>query len=308
VPADYHPAVIPLVLAIGGFVLLVAGVVILRRLGPAFRVGRLLASTPRVTVADAVAFARAGRRTYVAVSGRIDSEAEFESADHRPLVLRRTRFERRRGDRWEPFEERREAVDFELHEGLDAIGIDHAVLDEGLVVVPRVADGVAADLGAERPDDLDPATTVRARIDQISSVEHAVVLGVPVAGDPVDTAPVRLTAGLGRPLVLTTLEPPEAMRLLAAETPLGPRLGGILLGAGLTLVAVALFWQAVAWLTGTATAAETPTPGAAGDPRSSGEGPGFVGEPLLAILAVLGIAVASLLLVQAYVVATRRRR
>jgi len=54
-------------------------------------------TTPRVSVDEARALAVAGRRRYVRVEGRIDSEQDFEDADHRPLVFRRTRLEARRG-------------------------------------------------------------------------------------------------------------------------------------------------------------------------------------------------------------------
>ena len=45
----------------------------------------------------------------------------FEDADHRPLVLRRTRLQSRAPRSWSTFEDSREAVPFEIHEGLDAI-------------------------------------------------------------------------------------------------------------------------------------------------------------------------------------------
>jgi hypothetical protein len=49
-------------------------------------------------------------------------------------------------------------------------------------------------------------------------------------------------------------------------------------------------------------ASPDPTPAAAaGDPRSTGQGPGLVGDPLLAIGLVLLVAVASLVLTLAYV-------
>ena len=104
------------------------------------------------------------------------------------------------------------AVAFEIREGLDAIAIDDAALDVGLVVVPRESVGTAADVAGPRPAGTDPATPVRLRVEQVSSVEHAIVVGVPGLADA--GAP-RLTAGLGRPLILTTLEPAEAMRILA---------------------------------------------------------------------------------------------
>jgi hypothetical protein len=46
--------------------------------------------------------------------------------------------------------------------------------------------------------------------------------------------------------------------------------------------------------TGAALAAEPSSSPLAGDPRSSGEGPGLVGEPLLAIGAVVAIAVVAI--------------
>src|SRR5206468_3701287 len=147
--------------------------------------------------------------------------------DHRPLVFRRTRLESRVGRGWRQFEDHRQAVEFEIREGLDAIAIDHRSLDTGLVVVPRESMGTAGDLPDHVPPDLAADTPVRATIHQLSSVEHAIVLGVPRPADPTPRAPAlrapaagasapddpraTMTAGLGRPLVLTVLEPGEAM-------------------------------------------------------------------------------------------------
>jgi hypothetical protein len=41
-------------------------------------------------------------------------------------------------------------------------------------------------------------------------------------------------------------------------------------------------------------ATPTPTPELGGDPRSSGQGPGLVGDPLLAIAVVVGIGLVAL--------------
>jgi hypothetical protein len=63
------------------------------------------------------------------------------------------------------------------------------------------------------------------------------------------------------------------------------------------------FLGAVAWLTGAVTVlAASPTPSAAigGDPRSSGQGPGLVGDPAFALLGVAVIGIASVLLTLAY--------
>jgi hypothetical protein len=66
----------------------------------------------------------------------------------------------------------------------------------------------------------------------------------------------------------------------------------------------------VAWLTSTLTAlaaSPSPTAATAGDPRSSGQGPGLVGDPAMALLAVLAIGVAAVLVTLAYVRVTTPR-
>lgn len=66
----------------------------------------------------------------------------------------------------------------------------------------------------------------------------------------------------------------------------------------------------VLWLTFVAQAAAaspSPTPAAGGDPRSSGQGPGLVGDPLLAVAGVLGIGLGAALITLGYVRLTDRR-
>ena len=232
---------IPLIPVAAGLVALVAGVLVLRTYGPNYRIGRLLASTPEVSVAEARDLA-AGPPRYVRVSGRIDAEDEFEDDAHRPLVFRRTRLQLRSEDGWATFEDGRERVRFEVRDGLGGIVVDDAALDTGLVVVPRESVGTAADVGDRVPAGTPIETPVRLRVEQVSSVEHAIVLGVPTldqAGEP------RISAGLGRPLVLTTLAPDEAMRVLtdgggrrplAAAACLAGAIGLILVGGLLALV------------------------------------------------------------------------
>lgn len=299
----------PLLLVVASLVALGAGVITLRSFGPRYRIARLLATTPRVTVADAIAIARDGPPRYVRVDGRIDADEEFEDADHRPLVFRRTRFEARSGApaRWSAFEDSREAVEFEIMEGLDGIRVDAATLDVGLVVVPRHSVGVAADITDRAPSALDPATPVRAVIEQVSSVEHAIVLGVPVAATPEGSA--QLTAGLGKPLVLSTLEPDEAMRILAGGST-RPRVVAACFLAGTALLIVGLAWAGLGAVMSAVVPiarAASPSPGTGSDPRSSGEGPGLVGEPLLALVVVAGIAVLAVVLTTLYVRITGRQ-
>ena len=235
-PARIIAAVPPLIPFVAGLAALVAGGLVLRTYGPNYRVGRLLASTPEVSVAEARVLAE-GRPRYVRVQGRIDAEDEFEDDAHRPLVFRRTRLQLRRDRGWVSFEDRRERVRFEVRDGLDGIVVDDADLDTGLVVVPRESVGTAADVADRVPAGTSPTTPVRLRVDQISSVEHAIVLGVPgrdEEGEP------RLSAGLGRPLVLTTLETDEAMRLLTEGRSGRIKVAVVCFVGGVGLVVVAL--------------------------------------------------------------------
>ena len=62
-------------------------------------------------------------------------------------------------------------------------------------------------------------------------------------------------------------------------------------------------------MTGTVSAASPdPSAGMGGDPRSSGQGPGLVGEPLVAIALVVGIGLAAAGLTYLYVRMTGGRR
>ena len=303
----------PQLLVGAGVVALVAGAAVLASFGPRYRIGRLLTTARRVSVGEAVALARAGGRGFVRVDGRIDSDDEFEDADHRPLVLRRTRFEHRGGPlpTWRTFDLQVEAVPFELSEGLDSIGIDRAALGDGLVVVPRRSVGVVADL-ANRvpvgPNGPPPETPARVTIEQVSSVEHAIAAGVPTL-DPAG-APV-LSAGGGRPLILTTLEIPEAMRILTGGAVRRSRAAAVSLFAGAGLLAVGAAWWILAAVVAPAAAlAASPIPSVlpGSDTRSSGQGPGLVGDPGLAILGVAGIALIAVLATLAYVRLTARPR
>jgi hypothetical protein len=257
-------------------------------------------------VAEARALA-AGPPQYVAIRGRIDAEDEFEDDAHRPLVLRRARIQlRRTGTAWATVDEHIEAVDFAVREGLDAIAIDHGALDTGLVVVPRESVGTAADAPDRVPEGTAPTTPMRLLVEQVSSVEHATVLGVPTVGPAPDQ--VRLTAGLGRPLVLTTLENAEAMRILAQGGPRRPLVAALAFAVGFVAVTLGLAWALLGAVTVTALAA-SPTPATGGgDPRSSGQGPGLVGDPLAAVLIMLAIGLGAALVTIVYVRLTGGRR
>ena len=292
-----------LVVILAGVAALGGGIAVLRSYGTRFRIGRLLASAPSISVGEALEIARSGPAEYVRVTGRIDSETDFEDVDHRPLVFRLTRLQSRQAGRWKDFDVVREAVPFEVREGLDGIAVDTAGLDHGLVVVPRESVGVVGDLGDRAPDELDDGLPARLVVESVSSVEHATVAGVPALGP--DGNP-RLAAGLGRPLILTTLEQPEAMRILAEGRPARARVATLLLAAATVLVLAGIV---LLILPGSAFGA-TPDPTAltGSDTRSSGQGPGIVGAPLVAIFGVLGIAVGAVILTLIFIRATGGRR
>lgn len=65
----------------------------------------------------------------------------------------------------------------------------------------------------------------------------------------------------------------------------------------------------VVWLaTAIVAMAATPTPaGEAGDPRSAGQGPGLVGDPLFAVLTVVVIGLTAVLVTTAWIRLTARR-
>lgn len=228
---------IPVLVATLGVVALVGGGLLLRSLGPRYRVGRLLAVVPRISVDDAVAHARAGHAPYVRVDGRIDAEEEFEDADHRPLVFRRTRIHVERTGGWSVVEDGLETIPFEVREGLTGIAIDGAALSDGLVVVRRESRGHARDLPDRVPGDAAPDAPIRVTIEQLSSVDHVSALGVPALdadGNP------RLGPGRGRPLIVTNLEPAEAMRILVGDRRFVPPAAAGALAGGAILIVLAI--------------------------------------------------------------------
>jgi hypothetical protein len=228
-------------LAFIGLLLGLAGWLLLRRGGQAWRVGRLLAVARPRSIAEAEAMTSGVEEAYVRIHGRIDSDEEFPGDDGNALVFRRRRLQRevhgwRSGASWSTFDDQRLAVPFRLADHGDRVAVDVEALGGGLVVVPRLSTGVAADLDPELVAGVSPVMApdqpVRLRIEQVATTDHATVAGVPRRGDDGQTV---LGPGLGRPLILTTLELDEAMRVLGSE-----RRGALGIAASL-LVAATVF-------------------------------------------------------------------
>lgn len=222
------------ILAVGATVLLIIGAFVLRSVGTGLHIGRLLSGTRPVEIAEALRIANAEEDRYVRVSGRISSDEEFPDDLNRPLVFRRTRIEIRVSpDSWRAVLDEREAVPFGIETRSAYIAVDDAALGEGLVVIPRVSVGVVADLpsdfGADIPAGTDPQTPARLTIEQLSAVEHATVVGRPLIRDAVPL----LTDGRGKPLIVTILDQPAAMRVLASGRRSRVVAGAVMLAVGL---------------------------------------------------------------------------
>jgi hypothetical protein len=295
----------PLLLGAAGAVALGAAVAILRSFGPRYRVGRLLAIVPQVPVAEAVRLATAREQRYVRVDGRIDSDEEFEDEHHRPLVLRRTSFDWHpaRGEgghagddlRWRPLgEPSLQLAPFVIREGMDEIAVDAHQLAEGLVVIPRISEGKVGDLGDWTSSGIGPSGDARMTVEQVSSVEHATILGVPALGP--DGGAI-IGPGMGRPLIMTTLERDEAMRVLTGGAMRRSRIAIACLAIGGALVVAASVWWLLDAVVGGGAATvlgATPDPTLLpGTDIRTGNAAGFVGNPLFAILGVAALGIVS---------------
>jgi hypothetical protein len=293
--------VLPLwLVGLGVVVCLIAGL-LLRRIGPGFRIARVLAAAPEVSI-DEIATAVAGGQPYVRVHGRISSDEEFPDELDRPLVYRRRRLELATDAsqrRWRTLEDEVMAVPFGLEERTAFVAVDAARLDEGLAVIVRESVGTAADAPDRVPPGTAPSLALRHRIHQVSAVEHAFVSGAPRIGE--NGAPM-ITAGAGRPLILTTLELPEAMRLLGSGHRRTVIAATVLLAIGLGLVACGIVFALAIYLAAPAMAASPdPSPIIGGDTRSGGEGAGLAGQPFVALIGVIVLGLLTAGFATAYV-------
>ena len=281
-----------------------------RRGGTRARSARLMAGLAPVTPEEALLV---GEDRYLAVQGSIDAAEAFDDENHRPLVYRRERVLVREGDTWRELERAVRSVQFFVASSSASIEVDAEMLGDGLVVIERQWEGSVAELVASGRTFKEAATSTlvaelaasapalpaRVVLEQISTLDRGTVVGLLRNG--------KLTAGgSGQPLVLTTLDRRDALRILGSEArgslavsllTLAALVAGVLI-TGVALVG--LLGEIFANVNVTA----SPSPGQtlspeSGDARNGGvaTGPGgllgLVGALLLPLLIGAGIALAA---------------
>ena len=304
-----------------GAALILFGLLLSRRTDARTRAGQLLAGLSPISPTDALKLAalRGDAAPYLAIKGSIDAPEIFEDENHRPLVYRRERVSIADEGGWRVIDTAERSLPFVVSDPSSSISIATADLADGLVVVERRWEGSVAELHAagreyQSPETAalvaalavsDPTRGARVGLEQISNLDRATAAGQLIDGE--------LRAGAGRPLVVTTLERAEALRLLGTEgrgrlasstLALALLALGLLLligGAALALASPALGADAVS-------PSPTPTPNPeSGDARNGGVGVGPGGLLGLVVMFALPLLFAVIVVLLTRLV-TRQRR
>lgn len=293
-----------------------------RRGGTRTRAARLMAGVAPISPREALLV---GDGHYLAVSGNIDAAEAFEDESHRPLVYRRERVLIADGATWREVERVVRSVPFVISDGDHSLTIDAAQLGDGLVVIERQWDGSVAELAAAHRDyqnpesaalvaqlaSAAPTTGARVILEQISTLDRGTAAGLLRGG--------ALTAGgAGQPLVLTTLDRREALRILGSGQRASLAAGLLtllLLIAGLLLLLIgsaALLSEATSGAGAALSPSPAPDPTAAsgesGDARNGGVATGPGGLAGLISALALPFAVGALIVAVVSVVVRARRR
>ena len=304
-----------------GAALILFGLLLSRSTDARTRAGQLLAGLSPISPTDALKLAalRGDAAPYLAIKGSIDAPEIFEDENHRPLVYRRERVSIADEGGWRVIDTAERSLPFVVSDPSSSISIATADLADGLVVVERRWEGSVAELHVagreyQSPETAalvaalavsDPTRGARVGLEQISNLDRATAAGQLIDGE--------LRAGAGRPLVVTTLERAEALRLLGTEgrgrlasstLALALLALGLLLligGAALALASPALGADAVS-------PSPTPTPNPeSGDARNGGVGVGPGGLLGLVVMFALPLLFAVIVVLLTRLV-TRQRR
>ena len=307
--------------ALIGAALLVIGLLLSRRTDARTRAGQLLAGLSPISPTEALKIAalRGDSAPYLAIKGSIDAPEIFEDEHHRPLVFRRERVSIADEGGWRVIDTAERSLPFVVSDPSNSISIATTDLADGLVVVERRWEGSVAELHAagreyQRPETAalvaalatsDPTRGARVGLEQISNLDRATAAGQLVDGE--------LRAGAGRPLVVTTLERADALRLLGGEARgrlVSSTLALALLVIGLLLLlgGVALTLASPALGADEASPSPTPTPNPeSGDARNGGVGVGPGGLLGLVVMFALPLLFAAIVVLITRLV-TRQRR
>ena len=308
-------------IALIGAALLVIGLLLSRRTDARTRAGQLLAGLSPISPTEALKLAalRGDSAPYLAIKGSIDAPEIFEDEHHRPLVFRRERVSIADEGGWRVIDTAERSLPFVVSDPSNSISIATADLADGLVVVERRWEGSVAELHAagreyQRPETAalvaalatsDPTRGARVGLEQISNLDRATAAGQLVDGE--------LRAGAGRPLVVTTLERADALRLLGGEARgrlVSSTLALALLAIGLLFLlgGVALALASPALGADAASPSPTPTPNPeSGDARNGGVGVGPGGLLGLVVMFALPLLFAAIVVLITRLV-TRQRR
>ena len=308
-------------IALIGVALLVIGLLLSRRTDARTRAGQLLAGLSPISPTEALKLAalRGDSAPYLAIKGSIDAPEIFEDEHHRPLVFRRERVSIADEGGWRVIDTAERSLPFVVSDPSNSISIATTDLADGLVVVERRWEGSVAELHAagreyQRPETAalvaalatsDPTRGARVGLEQISNLDRATAAGQLVDGE--------LRAGAGRPLVVTTLERADALRLLGGEARgrlVSSTLVLALLVIGLLLLlgGVALTLASPALGADAASPSPTPTPNPeSGDARNGGVGVGPGGLLGLVVMFALPLLLAAIVVLITRLV-TRQRR
>jgi len=302
-----------------GAALIVAGLLLSRRTDVRTRAGQLLAGLSPISPTEALRLValRGESAPYLAIKGSIDAPEIFEDEHHRPLVYRRERVSIADERGWRVIDDAVRSLPVVLSDASSAITIATADLADGLVVVERRWEGSVAELHAagreyQSADTAalvaalaasDPSRQARVGLEQISNLDRATAAGQLVDGE--------LRAGAGRPLVVTTLDRAEALRLLGGEGRgrlASSTLALALLALGLLLLigGIALALASPALGADAASPSPTPTP-ESGDARNGGVGVGPGGLLGLVTMFALPLLFAAAIVLVTRLV-TRQRR
>lgn len=309
----------PVVIAGGALILL--GLLLSRRTDARTRAGQLLAGLSPISPTEALQLAalRGDAAPYLAIKGSIDAPEIFEDENHRPLVFRRERVSIADEGGWRVIDTAERSLPFVVSDPSTSISIATADLADGLVVVERRWEGSVTELHAagreyQSPETAslvaalavsDPTRGARVGLEQISNLDRATAAGQLVDGE--------LRAGAGRPLVVTTLERAEALRLLGAEGRgrlASSTLALALLALGLLLLIGGIALALASPALGADAASPSPTPTAtpeSGDARNGGVGVGPGGLLGLVVMFALPLLFAAVVVLVTRL-ATRQRR